>query len=280
MKFKNRFILMILLLFTLVLFSCQTNSNSLHPLKVFFFDVGQGDSTLIQYKNFNILIDSGPRDYEDELLSYLSNLNVNTIDYLIMTHPHEDHIGNIDEVIDTLTIKNIYAPNVNNPSTPVSDIIASLNRKNLKIDLLNEDTLITLDNDINFEIFYPPSNLINENLNNYSAIIKLTFGSISFLFTGDAETDAHDYLYNNYNSIDIDVLKLGHHGSKTSTTKDFLTFTTPSIGIASCGENNKYNHPNKETISLLDEFEIPFLRTDLIGTILILSDGNDIYIQK
>ncbi|MGL4850723.1 MAG: ComEC/Rec2 family competence protein [Clostridium sp.] len=278
MKLKKKLILIILLLFSSFLFSC--NSTSSFPLKVFFFDVGQGDSTLIQYNDINILIDSGPRDYEDELLSYLSKLNISSIDHLIITHPHEDHIGNIDEVIDTLDIKNVYAPNASNPSTPVSDVLNSLKRKKLKVTPLTENTSIFINNDIDFEIFYPPPNLTNENLNNYSAIIKLTFHSISFLFTGDAEIDAHNYLYSNYDSIDIDVLKLGHHGSKTSTTKEFLDFTTPSIGIASCGENNKYNHPNKETISLLEKFNIPLLRTDLVGTILLLSDGTDIYIQK
>ncbi|MGL5648188.1 MAG: ComEC/Rec2 family competence protein [Clostridium sp.] len=280
MKLKKQFFLILLLLFTTQLSCCSNNSYSTFPLQVYFFDVGQGDSTLIKYKDFTMLIDSGPRDYEDELLDYLSKLNITTIDYLIMTHPHEDHIGNTDEIIDTLTVKNIYAPNVDSPSAPVSDILSALNRKKLKINILDENTSLFIDDDINISVFYPPPNLITDNLNNYSAIIKIDFKDTSFLFTGDAEIDAHNYLYSNYNNLDIDVLKLGHHGSKTSTTEEFLKFTTPSISIASCGENNNYNHPNKETIALLENFDIPLLRTDLMGTILLLSNGTDIYTKK
>ncbi|MFW2488555.1 ComEC/Rec2 family competence protein [Clostridium chromiireducens] len=280
-KYISIFLFMIII--SLYLISCSSlykNSNYIKPdpnqMIVHFIDVGQGDSILIQVNNKNMLIDAGPKSDKNELLNYLSKLNIEKLDYVIATHPHEDHIGNMSDIIDSYNVLKFYAPKVQSTTKTFEKMIDSLKRKGLKINVIRKDTdSIDLGKNTNVRVFSPIDDSY-ENLNNYSSVIKIQYGSTSFLFTGDAEKDVEEKILDNNENISSDVLKVGHHGSSTSTSKAFLNKINPSIGVISVGKDNTYNHPNNETIKSLKENNVTIYRTDKDETVILSSDGTKI----
>ena len=260
-------ILLIFLIRTCIVSS--TSKSNPKIMKVHFINVGQGDSILIQINNKNLIIDSGPKDNKSNLLKYLNKLNITSFDYVIATHPHEDHIGNMAYLINNYKISNFYAPKALSTTTAFETMVEALVRKNLKINILkaNIDT-IDLGQDTLVEVFSPNLDTY-ENLNNYSPIIKITYKNTSFLFTGDAEKLVENEVLNK--NIKSDVLKVGHHGSSTSSSLDFIKTVSPSISVISVGKYNSYNHPNTNTLETLKNTII--YRTDLNNNIIIESDG-------
>lgn len=255
-------------------------SKSIQPdpnkMLVHYIDVGQGDSILIQVNNKNLIIDAGPKSDKTKLLDYLSNLSLEKLDYVIATHPHEDHIGNMADIIDDYNVLAFYAPKVQSTTKTFEQMVEALKGKNLKINVIKKGTdSIDLGKNTKVTVFSPSQDSY-ENLNNYSPVMKIEYGSTSFLFTGDAEKDIETEIISNNEDISSDVLKVGHHGSSTSTSKNFFNKVNPSIGVISVGEDNTYNHPNKETIKLLGESKVATYRTDKDGTIVISSDGSKI----
>ncbi len=284
-KYKNYkglkvlfFIFIIIISFS---FLTQNNSNNYkNKMIIHYIDVGQGDSILIQVNNKNLLIDSGPSSNRKDLLSYLEKLNIKKFDYIIATHPHEDHIGNMDTIIKRYNIGNFYSPKVLTSSTTFENMIDALVDKNLKINVLkNGSKEINLGENTKVEVFSPTESMSSDNLNDYSPIIKITFFNNSFLFTGDAEISTEDIVLSQNNNLNCDILKVGHHGSSTSTSSNFLSSANPSVAIISVGKNNSYGHPTSETLSLLNSFNIRTLRTDINGTIIAISDGKNINIS-
>lgn len=290
MNKKFKLLISIFVVFSLTfLVSCNTSkeantntsSNIKTEMKVHYIDVSQGDSELIQVNGKNMLIDSGPRSSEKDLINYLNNLNIKKLDYVIATHPHEDHIGNMDEVIKNFEIGEFYAPKVTTTTKTFEDMIKALKSKNLKINVLNENTnSIDLGKNTKVQVFSPKEDFKDKDLNNYSPIMKITYGKNSFLFTGDAETPVEEYVLSKGYNISSDVLKSGHHGSKTSSSEKFLQKVDPSVTIISCGTNNKYGHPNKETLEKLSKVKSKVYRTDKDGNIVLISNGTDIVKQK
>ncbi|NSB16653.1 ComEC/Rec2 family competence protein [Clostridium beijerinckii] len=273
-----------ILLFSFSIVSCGlTNFNSnkannadTNKMFVHYIDVGQGDCILVQVNNKNLLIDSGPKSDKRKLFNYLSGLNLNKLDYVIATHPHEDHIGNMDDIIKTYSIGTFYAPKVESTTKSFEDMVDALKDKNLKVHVLkNNSNSIDLGENTKVNVFSPNKDFY-DNLNNYSPVIKIQYGNTSFLFTGDAEKEVEKEILNNNEDISADVLKVGHHGSSTSTSKDFLKKVNPSIAVISVGKDNIYNHPDAVTTKLLDENSIKTYRTDKDGTIVICSDGSNI----
>lgn len=269
---KNIIICILSILLIFLIRTCILNTtlkSDPKVMKVHFINVGQGDSILVQINNKNLIIDSGPKDNKDNLLEYLNKLNITNFDYVIATHPHEDHIGNMAYLINNYKISNFYAPKVLSTTTSFETMIEALVRKNLKINIIkaNVDT-IDLGQDTSVEVFSPNLETY-ENLNNYSPIIKITYKNTSFLFTGDAEKLIENEVLNK--NIKSDVLKVGHHGSSTSSSLDFIKTVSPSISVISVGKYNSYNHPNINTIETLKNTII--YRTDLNNNIIIESDG-------
>lgn len=243
---------------------------------VYYLDVGQGDSALIQVNNKNLLIDSGPKSDKKKLLNYLSKININKLDYIIATHPHEDHIGNMSEIIDNYNVLNFYAPKVESTTKTFEQMIDSLKAKNLKINVIKKGTnSINLGENTKVTVFSPTKDYY-EDLNNYSPIIKIQYGETSFLFTGDAQKDIEKEMIASNENISADVLKVGHHGSSTSTTKEFLNKVRPCIGVISVGTDNSYNHPNTDTLKRLKDNNIKVYRTDKDSLIILSSDGSTI----
>ena len=281
---KYLFIILFSILISLLTLGCNSiknNSNkNFQPedgkMIVHYIDVGQGDSILIQVNKKNLLIDSGPKSDKNKLFDYLSESRLDKLDYVIATHPHEDHIGNMSQVIDDYNVLNFYAPKVQSTTKTFEKMIDSLKAKNLKINVLKKGTdSIDLGENTNVTVFSPTKDSY-EDLNNYSPVIKIQYGKTSFLFTGDAQKDVEKEIITSNEDISSDVLKVGHHGSSTSTTKEFLNKVRPSIGVISVGSDNSYNHPNSDTIKRLKDNNVKIYRTDKDGTIIISSDGSNI----
>lgn len=246
-------------------------------MRVHYIDVGQGDSILLTVNNKTMLIDAGPRSDEDKLLNYLSSQNITKLDYVIATHPHEDHIGNMDEVIKKYDIGTFYAPKKTATSKTYESMIQALLDKGKQITVIKEGTS-SIDLGENTRVtVYSPTKDEYEDVNNFSPIIKIEYGENSFMFTGDAEDVVEKEVLSKNASLKSDVLKLGHHGSKSSTTEGFYKAVDPSIAVISCGRDNKYNHPSKETKDLLRKYRPKTFRTDLDGTIVLESNGKEIF---
>lgn len=282
---KYKFILLILLLILPLTFSnCKTYSFAMKDstikdgtMKVHFIDVGQGDSILIQVNNKNLLIDTGPKDSSDKFFNYINSLNINEFDYVIYTHPHEDHIGNMAKLIKNYKISEFYGPKVEHTSRYFEKMIEALVDKNMKIKIIKEG-INSIDLGINTKVtvFSPKEEGYGDNLNEYSAVIKIQYGNNKFLFTGDAEKSNEEYILNKGYDIKSDVLKIGHHGSHTSTSEVFYKAVNPSITVIEVGNDNSYNHPHKSTMTLLNKYKPLIFRTDKNGTTVLISDGLNI----
>lgn len=231
------------------------------PLTVSFIDVGQGDSCFIWTENTTILIDTGPEDNANKILSVIKGFNATEIDYLIITHNHSDHIGSLDELRNLLEKNNIE---IKNEIIPDETTIMS-------------DLTLTLEDDLTLE-FLGPVYRDAENLNNMSLVTKLTYKETSFLLTGDAEEEEELSLLRTYGAekLNSDVLKVGHHGSTNSSSEAFLSAVTPTIAVISVGEDNDYGHPHSKTLERLDTVGATVYRTDECGTIYLTTDGTKI----
>jgi competence protein ComEC len=281
-KYLFKLLLAILISVLTILYNFYSNNSNKNiqldssKMIVHYIDVGQGDSILIQVNNKNLLIDSGPKSDKKKLLTYLSSLNLDKLDYVIATHPHDDHIGNMDHIINDYNVLAFYAPKVQSTTKNFEKMVESLKSKNLKINVIKKGTdSINLGKNTKVTVFSPNKDSY-ENLNNYSPVIKIEYGKTSFLFTGDAEKDVEKEILATNEDIGADILKVGHHGSSTSTTNDFLNKVNPSIAVICVGNDNNYNHPNDDTIKRLNENKVVIYRTDNDGTVILSSDGSNV----
>ena len=245
-------------------------------MKVHYIDVGQGDAILVQVNNKNLLIDAGPRESKDKLINYLDKIDIKKLDYVIATHPHEDHIGSMSYVIDKYDVESFYAPKIEHTTKTFERMIEALSDKNLKINVIKEGTSsIALGKNTGVSVFSPVDDTY-EQLNNYSPIIKIEFGNNSFLFTGDAQKLVEKEVLEKGYDLRADVLKLGHHGSTSSTSEKFLKAVNPSICVIEVGKDNDYGHPHKETLELIKKNKLKVYRTDIDSDVVLISDGSTI----
>ena len=240
-------------------------------LRVSFIDVGQGDSEFIELPNGEtLLIDAGTNETGADVVNYIESLGYSSIDYVVGTHPHEDHIGGLDDVIRTFDVESVYMPKVTADTKTFEDVLDAVDEKGLTINTAKAGVTLVDGDGLSVKMLAP---VLDEydNTNDYSAVIKVVYGDTSFLFTGDAEQYAEDLITGD---VDSDVLKVGHHGSSTSTGEAFLERVSPSYAVISCGLGNSYGHPHTETIEKLGG--IPVFRTDEMGTIVATSEGSEI----
>ena len=242
-------------------------------LRVNYIDVGQGDSIFIQLpNNETMLIDAGEAYEVDNVINYLNNLGIKKIDYVVGTHPHTDHIGGLEEVINTFDIGSIYMPRASSTSKTYEDLLTTISNKGLKIKTAKSGVVVLDDDNLKLEFIAPNSDSYSE-LNNYSAVLKLTYLDNTFLFMGDAETLSEDEI--TYD-VDADVIKVGHHGSDSSSGIEFVKKVSPEYAIIMVGEGNSYNHPYQSIIDRYESVGAKVLRTDLDGNIVCDSDGVDV----
>lgn len=253
------------------------NTSNYKKLKVHIIDVGQADSIFIELPNEqSMLIDAGNNSDDDIVVDYINELNYNKIDYVVGTHPHEDHIGGLDTVIDTFDIGKIYLPKVENNTKTFEDVLLSIKNKNLKISSAVVGVNILETENLKINIL-SPMNKTYEDFNYYSAVIKIEYLDKSFIFMGDAEEINEREIKEDVNA---DVIKIGHHGSDTSSSREFLQKVSPDYAIISVGIDNKYGHPNDTVLKLLKDMNVDVYRTDESGTITVISDGKNIEIEK
>lgn len=247
-------------------------------MSVTYLNVGQGDSELIQVNGINMLIDAGTNAGANDLVKDLKNRGIKTIDIAIATHPHEDHIGGMDEVLENFDVKSFYAPKVAHTTKTYENMLKAVKNEGLKIKQIKEGTKIDLGKDTEVQVYSPVKSQYEE-LNNYSPVMKISYGQNSFMFTGDAESLVEKEILNENKDLKADVLKLGHHGSHSSTSKEFLKAVDPSIAIVSCAKDNKYGHPHKETMSNLKKAGITVYETFRDGDITISSNGKKLDVK-
>lgn len=292
MKFSNKFLSLTALISALLLSSCSAKANTNQAylpeaendtiyttvglndeLRVSFIDVGQGDSEFIELPNGEtMLIDAGTNETGKNVVDYIKSLGYTSIDYVVGTHPHEDHIGGLDDVIKTFDIGSIYMPKVTADTKTFEDVLDAAESKNLMINTAKSGVSIMDTEDLSVK-FLAPTLDIYENTNDYSAVVKVVYGDTSYLFTGDAEEFSESLITDDVNA---DVLKVGHHGSSTSTSTEFLKKVSPSSAVISCGKDNSYGHPHSETLQKLADMGTAVYRTDELGTIVSVSDGKTI----
>lgn len=247
-----------------------------NDLDIYYFNVGQADSIFIKNGEYNILIDAGNMSDGSNISKYLSNeIKIDTINYLFGTHPHEDHVGGIYDIINDFNVENIYFPDAISNAKYFERILDIIEEKNLKITIPKEDDVIEI-GDLKF---YVLSALGDEkNLNDSSIVLKLVFKNTTYLFMGDASLKVEKNIINK--DIRSDVLKVGHHGSNYSSSLKFLERVSPKYSIIEVGKDNKYNHPNSDVLKNLSKVNSSVYRTDVDGTIKITSDGDNISINK
>lgn len=291
-KTNSKLILKLTALFAVIclaLCSCSVNINvnssslenkSTTPasgtLSVHYLDVGQGDSIFIELPNKKcMLIDAGENMYGKSITEYITNLGYSKIDYLVATHPHADHIGSMAYVVNHNDIGEIYMPKVATTTKTYEKLLTAISDKGLKVKSAKAGMNIVDDGDFSIDILAPVT-IEEDDLNNCSIILKMNYKGDSFLFLGDAEKKELETVTAD---MSAEVLKVGHHGSRTSTTKALLEEVNPKYAVISLGKGNSYGHPHKSTLELLDEFNVETYRTDQDGTIVISTEGSGVTIK-
>lgn len=250
----------------------NTNPN-VNDLEVHFIDVGQADSILIKFGTEAMLIDAGNNNDADFLVNYIKSQGISILNYAIGTHPHEDHIGGLDAVIASFEVGKIIMPKQNSTTKTFEDVLTAIRNKGLKVTTPKVGDTYNL-GEAKWTILAPNQEEYNET-NNASIVIKLEYGDNSFMFTGDAEELSEQEILS-LGNLQAEVLKVGHHGSSSSTTDEFLNEVNPTYAVISVGLNNSYGHPHEEVLERLNNRNIEILRTDEVGTIIFTSDGTNL----
>lgn len=284
----NRYIkILIVFLINIILAGCDGENlqgsitdvlkTDVEKIRIHYIDVGQGDSTFIELpNNETMLIDAGESEYEDVVNSYIKSLGYTKITYLVGTHPHSDHIGGLEKQAETFQIGKIYMPKAVSTTKTYTSLLGTIKDKGYKVQTALSGVNILSDGDLSIDILSPKDEEYS-NLNNYSAVIKITYKNRSFLFMGDAEELIEEEITMD---VSADVIKVGHHGSDTSSSISFVKKVNPAYAIISVGKNNKYSHPASTILDKWESVGAEIYRTDEEGTIILTSDGEGIQIQN
>ena len=274
---KNIFLFVITLLLGLFVYvtyneeisnSIKLTNESLNGIKVSYLDVGQADSILIQVDDEAMLIDAGNNNDGANLVKYLKSKNINNFKYVVGTHAHEDHIGGLDDVILNFNIEHFYMSDAITTTKTFEDVLDALEKKQVRFETPKIDDEFDL-GEAKIKVIHVSNDA--SNLNNTSIVLKLTYKNIRFLFTGDMESSVEKTILDK--DIQADILKVGHHGSSSSSSDKFIKAVNPSYAVISVGKNNSYKHPTKKTLDTLEKYNVKVLRTDELGTIIFTSDG-------
>lgn len=238
-----------------------------------FIDVGQGDCTLVTYQGDSVLIDAGPGSSGEIAAEYV-RMYAPVVDYFIITHPHEDHIGGAADVLSSVAVKTLIMPNITVEEDFFTNTIEAAQLQGTDIIWLDDAASfqlggITIDILDTFDFEY-------DDLNDASLITRVTVGETTLLVTGDAETGVENYLLeNSRDALDCDVLKVGHHGSKTSTGQEFLEAVSPETCVISVGRGNSYGHPTEKVLERIEEYGADLHRTDREGNVVLRGDAEN-----
>lgn len=269
-------------LLCLILCSCsmqsggQVNQSAQNSIRITVLDVGMADSIFIELTDSRcMLIDAGESDSAKTVVDYISSHGYDKIDYLVGTHPHSDHIGGMREVINSLEIGEIFMPRVEHDTYTYEKTLELIDEKGLEITTAKSGVDIIDEVELSAEIIAPCSDSYSE-LNNYSAVIKLSFGNTSFLFMGDAEAESENEITAD---VSADFIKVGHHGSETSSSSEFVNRVGAQYAAVSVAEDNEYNLPSQSVISRWEESGAEVLMTKDVGNIVAESDGSTLSVS-
>lgn len=250
----------------------STDTDGL-PIKVYFIDVGQGDASLIDVDGKFVMIDGGTDDSADDTIAFITSLGVTKLDCVVATHPHEDHIGGLDDIINEFPTAKAYISQGGTTTRAFENLLSAL--ENSDVETVSAGDVFKVGK-AKFEVFAPENKEYSE-LNNYSVCLKMTYGSKSFLFTGDAEKLSENEMLASGFNLNSDVLKVGHHGSETSTSDKFLKAVSPEFSVVSVGRNS-YGLPDENVIGRLEVCS-KLYRTDLNGNIAVTTDGKTLEVK-
>lgn len=250
-------------------------------LQVHFVDVGNADCILVRQESFDMLIDAGERSSSSAVLDYLNRHHVDKLDLVIATHPDADHIGGMSDVIDKVAVERFvmaYMPEDAEPTTAVYiDMLEALDKRNVEIVEANPGDVYEVGT-ARLQILAPLT--ASEETNAMSIVTRLVFGDRAFLFTGDADEKVERQILTKGYNVKADVLKVGHHGSKSSSSRAFLEAVAPSYAVITCGANNRYDHPHDQTLQRLIEQNISYYRADICGDIVFYTDGTELTMKR
>lgn len=248
-------------------------------LRVDVIDVGNADAILVRNQDKSLLIDAGENEDGRTVVDYLKKQGIRRIDYVIATHADADHIGGMDDVVKAFDIGTFimaFMPEGHTPTTKTyENLLTALADKGMKVTSAKPGLSYALGEAV-LDILGPVRDF--DETNNQSVVCKVTFGARKFLFMGDAEKEAENALMEAGTDLSADFIKLGHHGSHSSTQASFLDRVSPRYAMMTCGAGNSYGHPHEETLDLLEKRQIPYFRSDLNGTVVITCDGNDLVV--
>lgn len=270
-------ILIFLVLLNILAWTAVFDLENSADLEVNFFDVGQGDAIFIETPNHQVLIDGGPDANILSKLNIAMPLGDRTIDLVILTHPEDDHLAGLIEVLESYEVENILWTGAKKDTAEFQEWQSLILTENAQEFIAQKGQRVILpgkQTDAVLEILLPSESLANQeikNINDTSLVSRLSFQNNSFLFTGDISKSIEEQI-----TVSSDVLKVAHHGSKTSTSEEFIKRVNPKTAIISVGVDNNFGHPHKEVLAILEKFAIKVLRTDQVGDIKIISDGNNL----
>jgi competence protein ComEC len=252
-------------------------ANPTDIMEVHFIDVGQGDAILVEAGNSTMLIDAGENNKGTIVKEYLNNQQITKLDYIIGTHPHSDHIGGLDTILDSFEVGKVLLPHAVHTTATFEEVLDALERHNLSITAPEVGAKYYLGS-ASFTILAPSMETYDE-INNYSIAIKLTFGDTNFVLAGDAENKSELEMLETGINLTADVLKLSHHGSSYSSSNEFLEAVNPTYSIVCVGKDNEYGHPHAKTLQALLDRDIKLYRTDEQGTVVFTSNGQTISVN-
>lgn len=283
---KKIFLLMLIIL-TIVCVGCSKNdtvdtaaSNSGGDVKIEVLDIGQGDASLIYTKDEIVMIDTGDIDERDRLVKLLKERNITSIDKLIITHPHADHIGGAYAVFKNFKVKEVYDNGDTTTTKTYQTYLKNIKQQNIAYHQLKAGDSIDFGSGVSFKVFSPTEKMLksDDDLNNNSLVGQLRYKDFTMLFTGDSERGAEQNMVKEYgNELQSDVLKSPHHGSRTSSSDSYLKAVKAKDVIISLAADNEYGHPHKQTLDRYKKYDMNAYRTDKDGTVTVLTDGSDNY---
>jgi competence protein ComEC len=265
-----------ILLFIITVFLFYFDWQNSHKKFSFaMLDVGQGDALFIESPSgVQVLVDGGPPNKILGKLQQVISPFDRRIDAIIITNPDLDHIGGLSDVLKFYKVGKVFEPGTWNDSKVYQNLENEIKNKNIPNILAKKGMKLDLGDGAVIDILFPDRDVTNWEINDGSIVARLTYGKLSFMLTGDATTKTEKIILDGTESslLKSDILKAGHHGSRTSTSEEFLKIVSPSLALISDGKNNKYGHPHQEILNLFSKFGVKVLRTDEIGTILIKCD--------
>lgn len=246
-------------------------------VEIHFIDVGQGDAALIRTAAGNVLIDTSTGSAEDQLKAYLDLMGVKDIEYAIFTHPDEDHIGGADMVLANYNVKHVILPDLTVSTAAYRNMDEGIKAEVGCVRISPEPDMTFKVGEVKFTVLAPLDDSYKD-VNDHSVVLRMDYGETSILFTGDAEAASEKDMLERYGAsdwLDCDILKVGHHGSETSSSEAFLKEVTPDYAVISAGEGNRYQHPRPATLDRLTALGIPYYRTDTQGNIVFSTTGGE-----